>query len=869
FFSMMRLRRPDADGNLAKRFPSTLDVANTAVFLGSAESAALSGETIDVTHGMAVPVASATTLTSRPVLHAVDGTGLSVLICAGDQIEEVVALTGVLRACGAEVVVGFRSRAAIARMEHLFENARRTPGRDYAPPVLLYLNPSEPQSVDQALRWLATNLGTLSGALILPGRSAALPPSIVTVGDADVAYFLYEELAGAIALASRLARFWEQAPMAPGAEIAAPRVLFLSNPDDGRGNLYADMLRAGIEQLCRVWRHEAQLDYARTTQAEGAPRRLPPAWMNQLVRYVNTENENLEYCCAWAARLLLSERKVEEITLYPPRQIGPTTGARQPSFGWAENLIGLHMGKTALVTGGSAGIGGQIGRLLALSGARVMLCARDETRLVQMRASIIAELEELGYNRVESRVQIFPNCDVADEAQLVALVRRTLDLFGHVDYLINNAGIAGAEEMVIDLPLEGWQRTLNANLISNYSLIRKLAPQMKSRGGGYILNVSSYFGGEKNAAIAYPNRADYGVSKAGQRALAEGLARLLGPEVPINALAPGPVEGERLRGSGDRPGLFMRRARLILENKRLNDLYTAMVEGYRAGEGTIADLLGYLLRNDVRLLADDPVAPPHLRELAETIWEQGDPQSFSRAYLMNQTIAAKLIARLRNAGQIDADTGPAAIDVTQDPAAAPLLEPFFPRARIEREARKVRDGIMSRLYLHRMPTEFDVALATVYYLSDRNVSGETFHPSGGLRYERTPTGAELHGGPSAQQLAGLAGATVYLIGEHLCEHLETLSRAYLEQHHVAQVVLICETPEGAEGMQRRLADHSAAGRFHVLVAGEQIEAALSGAISRFGPPGPVVCTPFRALPSMPLVGRSDSDWSTVMGAQAF
>lgn len=865
FFSIMRLCRPDADGHLGKRFPTTLDVANAAVFLGSDEAAALSGETIDVTHGMAVPAASGTTLTSRPGLRAVDGTGHTTLICAGDQIEEVVALTGVLRSCGADVLIGFRLRSAIARFEHLLEKSRRIPGRDQGSPVLLYLNPAEPESVEQALRWVATHVGTLNSAIVLPARGEPLPPSIVAASDDDVLRFLNDELAGTMIIASRLARFWERMLLAPGAEGIQPRVIFLSNPDDGHGNLYADMLRAGVEQLCRVWRHEAQLDYAREPQTVADPQRLPPVWSNQFVRFGNAEQENLEYSCAWVAKLLLSERTIEEISLYPPRQISRTTGARQPSFGWAENLIGLHLGKTALITGGSAGIGGQIGRLLALSGARVMLCARDEGRLVQMRDAIIQELDEVGYNRVESRVQIFPSCDVADEAQLVALVKRTNDIFGHVDYLINNAGVAGAEEMVIDLPLDGWEHTLRANLISNYSLIRKLAPQMKSRGGGYILNVSSYFGGEKNAAIAYPNRADYAVSKAGQRALAEALARLLGPEVPINALAPGPVEGDRLRGSGDRPGLFMRRARLILENKRLNKLHTALIQAYHAGEGTFPDLIAWLLRNDVRVMAEEAAAPPHLRTLAQTIWELGDPQSFSRAYFMSYTIATKLIARLINAHQLDLH----AVTFHLDPTAFSLAEPFFARTRIEREARKIRDGIMSRLYLQRMPTEFDVALATVYYLSDPNVSGETFHPSGGLRFERTPTGAELHGTPSAQRLAGLAGSTVYLIGEHLTAHLEALTRAYLERHAVAQVVIICATAAAAQAFATQLAEYREAGTLHILPAEAGIEVALESAIRRFGPPGPVVSTPFYDLPTAPLVGRNDSDWSTVLDVEGF
>ena len=110
---------------------------------------------------------------------------------------------------------------------------------------------------------------------------------------------------------------------------------------------------------------------------------------------------------------------------------------------------------------------------------------------------------------------------------------------------------------MIDMPHDAWRHTIKANLISNYALIRLLAPEMKQTGG-YIVNVSSYFGGEKYVAIPYPNRSDYAVSKAGQRALAEALARFMGPQVQINAPAPGPVEGDRLKGTGERPGLFVR-----------------------------------------------------------------------------------------------------------------------------------------------------------------------------------------------------------------------------------------------------------------------------------------------------------------------
>ncbi|GIX18905.1 MAG: hypothetical protein KatS3mg120_0581 [Erythrobacter sp.] len=76
---------------------------------------------------------------------------------------------------------------------------------------------------------------------------------------------------------------------------------------------------------------------------------------------------------------------------------------------------------------------------------------------------------------------------------------------GRIDYLINNAGVAGAEDMVVDMSLEAWNHTLDANLVSNYVLMHHAVPLMKAQGAGYVLNVSSYFGGEKYLAVAYPN----------------------------------------------------------------------------------------------------------------------------------------------------------------------------------------------------------------------------------------------------------------------------------------------------------------------------------------------------------------------------
>ncbi len=853
FFDIMALNRPDENGELKAGFPKTLDIANTMVFLGSDQSAAFAGHSFEVTHGMDVPAESRTTFVSRPGLRNVDLSGKVVMVCAGDQVDDAISLTKILRSRQAETVISFRSAAALSQAEHAIQELRRNDPA-FQMPLLIHLNPMDSQDADASLEEIVEATGGPHIAVILPAYGVETQPAAPTLAEAKddiVTRFLNEEIAGTTALASQLQRLWQK--HAHTFPEGLPRVFFMSNGDDGQGNLYADMLRCAVEQLIRIWRHETKLD-ANTYGYR-------PVWANQIVRFINNEPGNLDFAGSWAAKLINVDRSIDEINLYLPEQIAVTTGTKRPSFGWAESLFGLHLGKVALITGGSAGIGGEIGRLLALSGANVMLAARGAAQLEQFRESIIAELHEAGYQNAEYRVQAIANVDVGDEESLQKLAQHTLDTFGRVDYLINNAGMSGEEEMVIDMSVKGWRRTLSANLTSNYSLIRKIAPSMKAQGSGYVLNVSSYFGGEKYVAIPYPNRADYAVSKAGQRAMAETWARFLGPEVQINGLAPGPVDGIRLRGTGERPGLFKRRARLIMENKRLNDVHAALIESHRNSDRDITSLLPVVLKNNVEAMRQDSSLPGPLRKLVEDIWEKSDPDASSRTHLLNETVAQKLIARLETGGYIQPGQG---YTLTNTPP-----DPFFAGAIIEKEARKVGDGIKKMLFLNRMPTEFDVALATVHYLADTNVSGETFHPSGGLRFERTVTEGELFGKASPAAIERLRGTTVYLIGEHLRSHLTSLIRSYLEDCDVGRVVLLTQSDEAAFQIQAEFPDYNNSGRFYAIATHGDLEESLDRAYAEFGRPGPVVCTPFKPLPRRSLVGPTSGEWDNVLSEAEF
>ena len=368
--------------------------------------------------------------------------------------------------------------------------------------------------------------------------------------------------------------------------------------------------------------------------------------------------------------------------------------------------------------------------------------------------------------------------------------------------------------------------------------------------------VSSYFGGEKYLAVAYPNRADYAVSKAGQRAMAETMARFLGPEIQINAIAPGPVDGDRLLGIGGRPGLFERRGHLILEKKRLNAVHAAVVHTLRRGL-RIEATLAHLAANDAASLAHDTDAPHELREFAAKCVGEGREECACGAYLLTPAIAERLVDRLRLAGSFidlpEWENGSSKGWLKREPPGTP----FFPPADIKREAEKVRSGILSLLHLRKMPTETEVALATVFFLADRAVSGETFMPSGGLNVERSVSERELFGSASRERLDQMRGRTVWLIGEHLTAHLAEAARQWVAQCKVGAVVALTRTAKGGTALADALADLPA-GVLHVLSCGDDIEAAMDRALMVAGRPSAVISTPFAPLPDA-LIGAAAKD----------
>ena len=845
FFDIMSLERSTGGNPKAKTFPTPTDIATTCVFLGSDESAAYNGHDFEVTHGMTVRKEARSTYLTRPTMRSMDGSGLAVLIAAGDGWQEVLEIAKIQIACGARVLLGLTRQADVA----VAQARAKADGADERLTIVRF-NRKEPAAMEAVLDTYTQDFVPITGAIFMPVLGAGeLVGDLVDASDEDVETFMDVELTGSIALARTLSRYWKR----QDSLLQEPRFVFVTNPSDGKGDIYAQMLRAATEQLIRIWRDESEIDVAhgRRRQAE---------WGNQIVRFSNAETENTRFTAGHAARILLKESKIREVTLYVPASIGEATGSRKAMPGFSENITGLHLGKVALITGGSAGIGGQVARLLALAGAKVMMVARRESELAVARARIVSELEDIGFAGVERRVQTLANVDVSNFESLKGAVDATLKAFGRIDYLINNAGVAGAEDMVVDMSVDAWNYTLDANLISNYYLIHQVVPLMKAQGSGYVLNVSSYFGGEKYLAVAYPNRADYAVSKSGQRAMVESMARYLGPEVQFNAIAPGPVDGDRLAGTGGKPGLFERRGKLILENKRLNAVHAAAVKALRRGVRVEA-LLTRLARNDTIRMSHDTNNPREIREVALACAREGDGICTWDQYLLTAPIAAALVSRLRQGGYFLDAPGWADRPDTVDANGGWLLRkppedvPFLPADMIATEAQKVGSGVLSKLHLGKMPTEDDVAQATVFFLADRAASGETFMPSGGLSVERSTTERELFGSPKQERLDQMRGKTVWIIGEHLVDYIAETARALVEECHVTRVVLITRTAEGFETVKSAL-DDVPADALESIVCDDAVEAAMDQALSKWGRPTTILSTPFEELPQK-LFGLDD------------
>ncbi|HEX3102526.1 MAG TPA: SDR family NAD(P)-dependent oxidoreductase, partial [Pyrinomonadaceae bacterium] len=184
-------------------------------------------------------------------------------------------------------------------------------------------------------------------------------------------------------------------------------------------------------------------------------------------------------------------------------------------------------GKTAIVTGGSRGIGKEMAEGLAEAGANLMLCARRAEWLDET----VKEFEGRGFN-ITGQV-----CDVAKPEDVQVVVEGTVAKFGSVDILINNAGTSWGA-MPEDMALEKWQHVIDVNLTGCFLFSQAVGREMLKQNSGSIINIASIAG--LTSSANGPFYAGYVASKAGLIGLTRELAASWGRKgIRVNAIAPG------------------------------------------------------------------------------------------------------------------------------------------------------------------------------------------------------------------------------------------------------------------------------------------------------------------------------------------
>lgn len=239
-------------------------------------------------------------------------------------------------------------------------------------------------------------------------------------------------------------------------------------------------------------------------------------------------------------------------------------------------------GKVALVTGGGTGIGRATALLLARHGAEV---AVNFSRSKEAADTTARNIEALG--RRAATIQ----ADVADDAQVRAMIKETVAQLGRLDILINNAGCT---ELIDFKDLDAvtdhtWNRTLSVNVKGPFNCTRAAAPHMREAGEGVVVNVSSLAG-----ILARGSSIPYCASKAALDVVTRTLARALAPMIRVNAVAPGVVKTRWVEGQTGfvRAAQMQTPMRRVAEPEDVAQVILALVTGANFVTGQILPVDG-------------------------------------------------------------------------------------------------------------------------------------------------------------------------------------------------------------------------------------------------------------------------------------
>jgi len=187
-------------------------------------------------------------------------------------------------------------------------------------------------------------------------------------------------------------------------------------------------------------------------------------------------------------------------------------------------------GKVAMISGGATGIGMGIAEGLAEAGAKVIIISR---RFDVCEQTCFKIQEKYG-------AEVFPLCcDITSSKAIKDTVEKVIRCCGHIDVLVNNAGVGGSEKPILKMTEEDWDNVLNTNLKAVFSLTKEVVTKMVERKkGGKIINIASI-----GAQIGWPNMSAYCASKGGCVQLTKVMAlEWAGQNIQANAILPGYFE---------------------------------------------------------------------------------------------------------------------------------------------------------------------------------------------------------------------------------------------------------------------------------------------------------------------------------------
>src|SRR5213080_3768603 len=195
-------------------------------------------------------------------------------------------------------------------------------------------------------------------------------------------------------------------------------------------------------------------------------------------------------------------------------------------------------GRTALVTGGSRGIGRAIALALGEEGADVAI---NYVSSEPAAKEVVEQIRKIG------RQSVLAQADVGDYPDTFRMAQDVLKEFGHLDILINNAGIT-SDKTFVKMDHASWRNVLSINLDGVFNCTKVFIDQMLKQSWGRVVNITSVIG-----QIGNFGQANYAASKAGVAAFTKSLAKeVAGKGVTVNAVAPGFIETEMVRGIPDK-----------------------------------------------------------------------------------------------------------------------------------------------------------------------------------------------------------------------------------------------------------------------------------------------------------------------------